>query len=721
MPELPEILSTPTDSAETPFRRRLLSTDPSDVCRLVWAMAVPWMVLVGLWLLDITGRLDIADQGLGTGLVKGLTLLAVTATLWVAGLAMASLLRPERREWGGWLLALLAVGIVIGFMGLEFEVGQGYYTDEGHYLHRAQLTNSGQVFHRSMIYPHLLYYRDGFGLWLAEHVPGPVRWLAEGIYGVDDEAAIPWLVLRWLTAALGVSTLIPVFLLARRLAGLWAGLAAGLLIIFSLQFHEGFHINICDGPSAVFAAWAFYVVGLLAERETWRRYLWAGVLAALAAASKYPAGVVATAIVGVWVVWRWRRWRRGESVWHGGLLASGGVSLATFLLLNLSLLVYPEATLYGDRGLFFGLRQYGQGGWIGVMPTSNGAYYWQQLRLNFGTAIFPAALVGLLGLRSEARRGLLVLATFPVSYWWLICSMNMVVVRNLFPLLPPLAVFLGVAVSGLAPLATRFLAPRRAWGVAIALTLLVILPTAWRTTRQAVAMTQPGTRQVMSEWMRQHVPRGASLLKESYTPNFPKVWFPNHELRFLIRFPEEALSNVATDYALLASQAHGRFFRPEHQTEMQAQWYRDFFDAHEKVFAVAPGTLRLGPRLLLYRLRHDLDPPPDVTLPAVQAFLPNPNMEEGAQRVFRRDGQFALFKLPRPAGTQRVEVQGQDIAGHLLVRGMDNQELVQVDFENGRAEVTLPTTDKYFFYLYLHQGSRVEAVRWSNIGSRDGV
>lgn len=699
---------------------RLQNVSLPSLRRLGQGTLTLWGLLVGLWLLDISGRLDIAVRGLAetgsaaTGLAalaaKGLAWITFAATFCLAGAAIRELLRPTRRGWGIWLLLLMMVAAGIGFMGLEHEVGGGYYTDEGHYLHRAQLVNSGQIFHRSMIYPHLLYYRDGFSLWLAGLFPGPVTTLAKGLYGVDEATALPWLVLRWVNAALAISTVVPVFLTALRLGGRLSAVLAAVLIIFSAHYHDGFHVNICDVPSAVFAAWTFYLVALLAEKETLRRYLWAGVTAALAAAAKYPAGVVVTAIIGVWLLQRWR-----HRDWSWGLLAAGGISLMTFLAFNPSLLVYPQATLMGDRGLFFGVRQYSQGGWIGVMPTSNTSYYWQQLRHNFGGPVFALALLGGFGLPSAVRRRVLELAIFPIAFWLLICSMNMVVVRNLFPLIPPLAIFLGIGLAGTVALAKRWIPTSRSIGVAAALLVLVLLPTVWRTTRQAVAMTQPSTRELMSQWMLQNVPRGASLLKESYTPNFQRVWFPSHELRFLLRFPEQALTDPTTDFALLASQAHGRFFRPEHQTEMQANWYRSFFAEHEKVHSVGPGALRLGPRLLLYRLRQELGIEAETVRHAGQAFLPNPALATGNSITFQRPGQFALFKVPRSEGPQRLIVEGTDIAGDVLVRDLANRELARHTLQGGSAFLELPSADKYFFYFYLDPGSRLQRVRWTAV------
>ncbi len=678
-----------------PGRRLTLAlVTPRGAGRLALALGA---VLVLLWVLDVAGH------PAGTFLPRAAALLGLAATaLWARGLRR--FLAPPHRPQGPLLAAVLALAFLVGFAGLGHEVGKGYYTDEGHYLHHANEINSGKPFTRSFVYPHLLYHLDAFALWLAALFPAPVAWLARALYGVGDPAAIPWLVLRWVTAGLGVLTVVPVFRLAHRLGGALAGTLAGGLIAFAVQYHKGFQVNICDVPSAFFATLCLMFVGRLAERERPADYVWAGVAAGLAAAAKYPAGLVAAAIVGVYLVHRVRERRFG---W--GLLWAGLASLGTFVALHPSLLVYPEAALYGPRGFFFGVRQYAKGGWIGVRPPSNTLYYAEQLLANFRLPAVLAAAVGLLGLERRQGLRLLELLPFPVAFLVLISSMNMVVVRNLFPVIPTLAVFLGVAAAALVHFVLR--GWRRPLPAALAVGAVVLVLPAAGTIQQTLGLARASTREVMSAWVREQVPRGAGILKESYTPDFGANEYRVVQRRFAFRIPRERLQDPQFDFLLLAGSAYYRFFRPENQTEHRANWYRHVFDTHRLLHEVEPGRFRLGPRLRLYRLEGR---------PAVyvrsrifesrDAFLAHPSMGKQGEGIrYTRPGRFALFKGAFAPGRYRVRAPGAlSGSGELRIRDLDNALVAEVvPFVDGAATVELPREDKYLFYLYLPEGSRI--------------
>lgn len=554
-------------------------------------------VVAGLWALTVAVfLLDVAGPGMPRRLSQAVGVATVVATAAVAGAAWTRLLARDRRPAGPALATLVVVALVVGLWGIGFEVGQGYYTDEGHYVHHARLVLDGQLLARTFIYPHLSYYLDALGLWLFDLAPDRLEAAVLGGWGASP-AGRDWLVLRLLGAAMGSLATIPVFLLAARVGGPLAGTLAGALCLFAVDFHDGYQVHTCDVPSAFFAALAFAAVGRLLDRERTADYLLAGAAAGLAAGAKYPAGVVAVAIAGVWVAHRLRV--RG---WGWGLAWAALAAIAVFLAIVPSLLVFPDAALHGQRGIFFGVRQYATGGWTGVMPPSNTLYYAGKIAGNFGLPILIVAAVGALGLAPKARRDLLVLLPFPVVDLALLVAMNMVVVRNLYPVLPALAVLIGVAASGLPALLARR-APRLRLAAAT-VALLAVVPPAVATLRQAVALGRPGTRALMAGWIVDNLPPGAGILKESYTPHLPEDRFLVAERRFLIRHKEERWNDPRFGYFLVASNAHGRFFRPELDTDYQAGWYRDLFARSELLHQVEPGPLRIGPVLSLYRIRR---------------------------------------------------------------------------------------------------------------------
>jgi hypothetical protein len=564
-----------------------------------WLTLSGWTLVAASWLATITGHAP------PTLLARVATVVAIAATLvWTARL------RPPDKSL---LATLIVLAFVFGYAGLAHEVGKGYYTDEGHYLHHAREVNSGKLFARTFIYPHLTYYLDGLVLYLADLFPGPAAGVY-GAFGVEDPNVGDWMLLRLLTAGLGILTVVPVFLLAHRVAGTAAATLAALLQIFSVHYQEGFQVNISDVPSAFFATVCFAVVGRLLDQERTTDYLLAGIAAGLAAASKYPAGTVAVAIVAIWTV---HRVRQRNLRW--GLLWAGLLSLGTFVAVIPSFFVYPDAAIYGQRGLFFGVRQYAKGGWVGVTPPSNTLYYAERLLENFHWPVLVLAALGFFGLGREARRRLALLLPFPLAFLVLMSSMNMVVLRNLFPVLPALAVFLGVLASGLVRPATRlrpgcrptvavspFVRSRKTFGAVVFVAALA-LPAAG-TVRQTVSLVRESTRERMVVWVRENLPRGSGILKEAYTSDFPAEEYRVVHKRFAFRIPEKRFNDPSYDYLLLAGNAYWRFFRPENTRPEVRGWYEQAFATHELIHEEEPGPWRRGPLLRLYRLAGQEEP-----------------------------------------------------------------------------------------------------------------
>jgi len=552
--------------------------------------ALLWSAVLLLWWIDVGG----ASPPLL--LSRAAVVLAVVATaVWLTRLLVRRLagLRGWALVAAAVLPTLIILALVVRCVGLSHEVEGRYYLDEGTYYHHASEINAGRMLRLSFVYPHLMYYLDAVVLWMASLFPGAVAVWA-GAVGVDDPLGVSWLLLRGVVALMSALTVIPVYRIAERLAGAvsgtMAGAAAGLLLIASPLFNDGSHLNTCDVPSAFFATLCLLCVARLVNEERTRDYLLAGLCAGLAAGSKYPAGLVAVAIVAVWIRWRWVR--RDLRL---GLLWAGLATLAAFLAVMPSLLVFPEAAFFGGRGIFFGARQYGKGGWLGVTPRSNALYYAKALLGSFG---WVAALAGMSGLiMARARSRIAWLLPFPVVYLAMIMSMSMVVRRNLYPVVPILAALLGMGIgawierTGRRPVLTT------------ALLALCLVQPAWRTGIQAIALARPSTREVAGEWIRANVPRGASIAKESYTPDFPEGEYEILHRRFVTRLSLEELRGF--DYVLVASAAYGRFHDPAaltrlHQRAM-AERYAEIFRSWELVREWIPSETQDGPVIRLYR------------------------------------------------------------------------------------------------------------------------
>ncbi|MCB1035818.1 MAG: glycosyltransferase family 39 protein, partial [Acidobacteria bacterium] len=682
------------------------------------ALAV-WLALAGCWIGFILSQAAL-PRSLGRALLP-LALLLTTG--WLAKWAFSAIRRgPAPRRI---LLGLLAIALAVRLAGVDHEVEERAYLDEGTYYHHATKINEGEVLRFSFVYPHLLYYLDAFTLWNTTLFPGAWDRLCRTVFEVSETLGQSWVALRLLAALLSVLAVGAVFQVGRRFAGTAAGALGAALLVFSPLTNDGAHLIISDVPSASLAAvsWMF-AAGLLLEQRR-RDYILAGVFAGLAAATKYPAGVVAVAIIAAWI-----RGRLADRRWSYDLVLAGSVSLGSFLLVMPTFFLHPRLAVFGDRGMLFGFRQYSGGGWIGVMPENIPAYYGAELAGSFGLPALLLGVAGLVflvvvpGLRKEAkresgastpaldRRTLLWLMVFPVIYLSLIASMNMVVRRNLYPALPPLAALLGIGLGHLLQrLAPKSLPWRRA--LTAALVLLALTLPVRATLLQTVSLTRPSTREAAAAWIREHLPPGSAILKESYTPRLDPARHALWQQRFVGRMTLEQIRNPSQDFLLLAKPAYGRFLQDEELKEAHhfeiSRRYQEIFDSFEKLAEFAPSATRRGPWLELYRIANLQAPPVSSrTFTAAEAFVPDGAMRPKKTKAvrFTAPGQWVAFKGTFDPGPYRLAPEGTfSIAPRIEIRDLDNQVLVSDLSEP--YETRIPTADKLLVYLYAHPDDRL--------------
>jgi Dolichyl-phosphate-mannose-protein mannosyltransferase len=677
--------------------------------------ALGLLAAVALWLLDAVGF----DPPRRLSQVA-VALAGAAAAAWLGRAAW----RLARDPGGGWLLGLLAVSLAAHLNGLDFDVGQRYFGDEGIYRAAATKINDGELLRAWFIYPHLLFYLDALALWIAGLFAPLTAALAKLLYGVEGPHTFATVVTRGVTSGLAALTVLPVSATARRIAGRdGAGLAAGLLVVLSPIFVEIAHLNISDVASTFFAAMTLMQASRLLERESTREYLLAGLWAGLTAGSKYPAGVVAVAIVALYLRWCFVNRRPGL-----GLIWAGLAALAVFVATTPSLLAFPDKIFVGSGpDILFGYRQYAREGWPGVVAKSNLVFYGDQLRHNFGVPLLALGILGLAALRRAEWTRLLWLLPFPVLYTVLILRMNIAVPRNLLPVLPAAAMVLGLGVWGWLCRAQRLQpAPRRA-AVAVLAVLCLALP-ARRTVAQVVKLARPTTRVEAAQWVKENLPPGSFFVQENYTPNLGSRWqYPFTRPRFVIKYTDERIRDPRHDFLFVASESYGRFFDPKNldTTEYEAvaaARYRDIFDTYELVHEFVPDELQAGPVLRIYRI----DPVTPVyadrrSFTAAEALIPNPTMRpdgDDGPILHHAPIEWSLFKAYLRPGRYRVtiDVETAEPGGTLRVVDRGNEEVAAGVWNDGggtaalATSIVLPNPDKYFFYVHLATGSRMRGM-----------
>jgi hypothetical protein len=438
-------------------------------------------------------------------------------------------------------------------------------------------------------------------------------------------------------------------------------------------------------------------------------------------------------VAAVWVVHRFDEWRgreqRSAVTSRLGLLWAGLASLATFLTVMPSLFVYPRHALFGGRGILFGVRQYGEGGWIGVVRENDALYYLARLAESFGWLALVGGLTGALLLERGERRRWLRMTPFPVAYFLLLVAMSMVVARNAYPLIPILAALLGSGLVGLVSRAARLPGlpiPVTAAVTGLALVAPLVQPVVV-TLFDAAALAAPSTRQEAEAWAFEHLPPGARVLHEEYTPKLPPDRFDLRRIRFAARLSPEQIERRGFEFVVLAKNAWGRFFdddrveRPHHRNYRER--YRTMLEQWPLLHESGPSRTRRGPEIQVRAVPlGEGEILAEGRLVPSELFVPDAGMRRAGSVAFDRPGQWLVARLRLPAGDFEVSVLGGGLEdARVLLHGLDGVTGLEAWGGDERAaviRVAAPAAGRYWLQLFLPEGARVDAFRWSRAAAQ---
>jgi hypothetical protein len=247
-----------------------------------------------------------------------------------------------------------------------------------------------------------------------------------------------------------------------------------------------------------------------------------------------------------------------------------------------------------------------------------------------------------------------------------------------------------------------------------------------RTVLQDVALARVGTRVLAREWIRENVPRGATILRESYTPDLSPAEYDDERLgrsRFVAALPVEEIRRPEIDFVLLSSGAYQRFFNAQGNTgarerERRAR-YRTIFETFPLVQRFLPGRTRLGPELRLYQVVPAAAAyPSELRSHPGDLFVPDGGMRAGRGNVieFTREGQWALAKGFLEPGSYRLRVRGRSTGpGSVTLRGLATRHEARLALDGPSVALRLPARDKYFVYVTRPPGSRIAEIELARL------
>jgi tetratricopeptide (TPR) repeat protein len=408
-------------------------------------------------------------------------------------------------------------------------------------------------------YPSLVFYLHFIGqailfVWLrlvgAIHSTTDFRVL----YALDKTSFM--LVGRTLSALFAAGLVPATYALARRLSGAAAGWAAAALVALAPALVLRATEVEVDLPLALFVTLGCVQALRLLERPTMRNGVWAGVLAGLAASSKYP-GLIVLVPCALALVLAARdqalanpvatpntagpknaRPRRARTEVAARATASGTGSArlrVLLVLLAVTALVFFVTSPYVllDRAEFLrdmaNQREHMAEGHFGV--EGGPAFGFNAQALAARLLGWPLALLALAGVAIlagwERRPRAIVAASLPVLYLAIVGTWTMKADRYLLLLVPVGFAFASAGVAWVLARTGRAAEGRAAapaWALIVA---VCASPLALQYVRGDLPERfRPDTRTEALHWVQQNVPEGALIAAEQYAPEFANFTSP---------------------------------------------------------------------------------------------------------------------------------------------------------------------------------------------------
>ncbi len=353
-----------------------------------------------------------------------------------------------------------------------------------------------------------------------------------------------YLAARSVAALMGTAAVAATYWAGKRLFGGWAGVVAALVVCVAPLHVQQAHFATVDVPSTLFVATALGYAGMILVRGAWADFVLAGVMAGLAAGTKYNAGLILLAPLAAHFLAGRRGVRSGRMWGMIGCAAAAFVASTPGIVLR-----WSDFWL----GLMTEMRHSAQGQGLLFAGTGNGLLYtftsslWNGL--GPGLAV-PLLAAGAFALWRREKRALVILA-FAIPYYALISASHVRFARYALPLFPAAALLCAWAVHEWLPRPAPTRPARAVWGIVIAFCAAAIASSLIYAVALDVLFALPDARDDAARWIQAHVPRGSAVgvidVPWFYSPPLgPEIGFGTRAMR------EEAARTTPYDLIVFA-------------------------------------------------------------------------------------------------------------------------------------------------------------------------
>lgn len=428
------------------------------------------------------------------------------------------------------LLSILLIAFAVRFAGIFHDLPYSYYPDEEHFVNRAVSFGSGDFnphwFHKPAFLMYLLFFEYG-----GYYVIGRIV----GIFSSLDDFAVsffqnkgPFIFIGRLTVTLfGTATAYILYKVGKDYFNRRTGLLAALFLALTVGHISSSQDVKADIPSAFFIMLSIYFILKIHETGAFKQYFLAGACAGLGMATKYYAVVL---IPTIFIAHLFFLKKENISIFKNLINKSSLCAVLSFLAVFFIASPYNFLDPYWFENSFLrklnylintdsalsdpGLASLNVVTEKFIFIKSIGHYFSTILNSNCMGEIGVVALLGLALIFVTPSQKKLILISFPLFFIIIANKISPFYTqpRHLSVIYPFMALFAAYFINFIyVYLAKRNIAKKY---LLVLSTLLLIIPSSYRTGQLNYQLNLPNTRSLAKEWVESNIPVSSKIILE---------------------------------------------------------------------------------------------------------------------------------------------------------------------------------------------------------------
>ena len=480
----------------------------------------------------------------------------------------------------GVLVLILLVALGFRLWGIGFGLPYLYHPDEAALISPAIHTvqtgdwsphffHYPSFFHHSLAFLYIAYFVLGVsaGTFTSVQDLSSPQMVALGTGQIDYPSEV--LVGRLISA---VSSLVVVFVVYK--IGLLNGKRTGLLAAASVTISPTLvylsHWVTVDMTGIAWVAISLLFAIQIAYNPKWTGYIFGGIAAGLAAATKYPLILVAVGLVSAHCI------SHPVKQWLNRKLLIG-ITLVPITFLVMTPYVFLELPDFLN-GLAFSIAHYSRLGHAGMEGNSL-QWYLSYIIRQEGLLPFLSLPALIWAIHTKNKVGVVLSVTSAV-YFTLIARQLVRNDRTLAPIIPILIILGSMFAVACFKMLHKHIGQR--YGKAtyiltgLTLSLLIIIPL-WNSVKYNFLLSQEDGRDKARIWLETNVAPGSKIVLENYTPFLDSSRYEVTYIGPLEQNSPDWYQQEGFDYIVFSSAAHGRFYSDPERYASQVESYNKLF------------------------------------------------------------------------------------------------------------------------------------------------